>query len=393
MERVKKIAIVNQRYGLEVNGGSEQLARELAEQLLPFYEVEVLTSCALDYTNWANHYPEGVEEINGVTVRRFPTDKPRGADFGPLTAELLNHHIGDRKREERWMDGLGPHCPGCIAYMREHESEYSAFLFVTYLYYLTARGLPAVQDKAVLIPTAHDEPYIRMGIYKDIFCKPRAIGYLTDDEQAFVHALFHNRDVPNDILGMGVVVPESPDPEGFKAKHKLDEYLLYVGRIDEGKNCPALFYDFLRYKQDNPDSKLKLVLMGKAVIPVLSHPDIIPLGFVTEEEKYDGMAGARMLVMPSEYESLSIVVLESLALGVPVVVNETCKVLKGHCIKSNAGLYYSSYHEFAGVLDYLLTHPAQYTQMGKNGKAYVEANYQWPVIIDKLCRLIEIAEQ
>ena len=44
---MEKIAIINQRYGLEVNGGSELYSREIAERLNSNYDVEVLTSCAV----------------------------------------------------------------------------------------------------------------------------------------------------------------------------------------------------------------------------------------------------------------------------------------------------------------------------------------------------------
>ena len=62
---MKKIAIINQRYGLEVNGGSELYSRQIAERLKAKYEVEVLTSCAVEYVKWQNYYKEGVEDING----------------------------------------------------------------------------------------------------------------------------------------------------------------------------------------------------------------------------------------------------------------------------------------------------------------------------------------
>ena len=49
---MKKIAIVVQRYGLEVNGGAELHARLLAEELNKSNLVEVFTTCALDYDLW-----------------------------------------------------------------------------------------------------------------------------------------------------------------------------------------------------------------------------------------------------------------------------------------------------------------------------------------------------
>ena len=128
--------------------------------------------------------------------------------------------------------------------------------------------------------------------------------------------------------------------------------------------------------------------MGKSVIPIPEDEDIVSLGFVSEEDKYNGMAAAQMLVLPSRFESLSIVVLESLALSVPVVVNGVCEVLHGHCTKSNAGLYYKNYFEFEAAINYLLEHKDVHDAMGVNGVRYVEENYRWDVIINRLDQLI-----
>ena len=58
-----------------------------------------------------------------------------------------------------------------------------------------------------------------------------------------------------------------------------------------------------------------------------------------------------VLVMPSYYESLSMVALEAWALGKPVLANARCDVLLGQCLRSNAGLYYENAAEFAAALD------------------------------------------
>ena len=176
--------------------------------------------------------------------------------------------------------------------------------------------------------------------------------------------------------------------DGFKKKYGLDEFLLYVGRVDEGKNCHILFQYFKEYKKRNKN-KLKLVLVGKPVIPVPKDPDIVSLGFVEEQEKYNGIAAAQMLVLPSAFESLSIVVLEAMSLSVPVVVNGACSVLKGHCEKSNGALYYEDYFKFEGAVNYIRSHPETVSEMCANAKKYVEANYSWERIENKLSSLIE----
>ena len=114
---------------------------------------------------------------------------------------------------------------------------------------------------------------------------------------------------------------------------------MYVGRIDANKGCQELFDFFLRYLGAS-ERDLELVLIGTAAMPIPAHPRIRHLGFVDDRDKFDVLAAAEMLVMPSYYESLSMVALEAWALGRPVLANARCDVLLGQCLRSNAGLYY-----------------------------------------------------
>ncbi|MDR2409664.1 MAG: glycosyltransferase family 4 protein [Bacteroidales bacterium] len=383
----KRVAIVNQRYGIEINGGSEQHTRQLAERLISYYEVEVLTTCALEYITWENFFPEGLQSINRVSVRRFPVDKPRDIKhFNETTERLLK---SNSVTEDAWVDEQGPLCTALIKYIWEQKDKYDVFIFVTYLYYLTVRGINIVKDKAILIPTAHDEFPIYFSIYKQVFTIPRAIAFNTKEEQNFIYSLFHNEYIPSDILGVGIEIPDRINPGIVKRKYNIKEYIVYVGRIDESKGCLELFAQFIRYKKENP-SNLKLLLIGKSVMEIPRHSDILSIGFVIEEEKYNVMASAKMLVLPSLYESLSIVTLESLALGIPVILNGNCEVLVGHCRKSNAGLYYKNYYEFAAAINYLLSHQKEYTTMQLNGNKYVKENYTWDIILNKLRKLIDL---
>lgn len=387
---MKKICFVVQRYGLEVNGGAELHCRQLAEHLRPFYDVTVLTTKAVDYISWANTYEKDEEEINGVRVLRFGVEHPRKMEiFNEVNARFARGEIRTREEQEEWLDKQGPYVPSLLNYIREEKDAYNAFIFFTYLYYPTVKGIPLVREKAILIPTAHREPFLEMSMYRDVFCLPRGIFYNTREERYLAEFVFENENIPNDIGGVGVQTPEYTDPSEFRAKYGLDQYLLYVGRIDTAKGCEWLFRFFKRYKQRRPGS-LKLVLMGKPVIPIPDDENIISLGFVDEKDKFDGMAGAEALVLPSEFESLSIVVLESMAVKRPVIVNGKCEVLAGHCIRSNGGLYYESYSEFERVIDFILEHPETADIMGENGKRYVEKNYRWEQIVERLCQLIEM---
>lgn len=385
----KKLAIINQRYGLEVNGGSELYSRQIAERLCEKYDVEVLTSCSLDYVTWSNYYKPGLEEVNGVKVRRFPTEHERTPRiFSALDLEMHQNPNVSPQQAYKWMDEMGPYCPKLIEYIKAHGEEYDAIIVVTYLYYTAVRSLPVIGKKAIFIPTAHQEPYIHFKMYEEIFEAPKAYVFLTDEERDLVHAKFPQvQDKPYDIMGVGVDVPQTVDADAFKKKYSLNNYIIYVGRIDQGKDCPRMFDYFIEYKKRNPGD-LKLVLMGKAVVDIPQHPDIISLGFVSEEDKFNGIKGAKALILPSKFESLSISVLEAMTLSIPVIVNGRCDVLKGHCVKSNGGLYYMKYFEFEGCISYLLSHKEEYNQMCVNAKKYVDTYFEWDVIMDKFDKII-----
>lgn len=386
----KKIAIINQRYGLEVNGGSELYSRQIAERLCSKYDVEVLTTCCLDYVTWANYYPEGIEQINGVTVRRFPTDHERISEiFSALDIEMHQNPNVTTAQSEQWIDEMGPYCPKLIQYLEEHKEDYDVFIIVTYLYYTAVRSMPIVADKAIFIPTAHQEPYIHFKLYEEVFRAPKAYIFLTDEEKKLVEDKFQISEKPNDVMGVGIDVPEVVDAKKFKDKYQLDNYIIYVGRIDFGKECPRMFQYFTEYKKRNKGN-LKLVLMGKAVVDIPYHPDIVSLGFVSDEDKFNGIKGAKALVLPSKFESLSISVLEAMALSIPVIVNGKCDVLKGHCTKSNGGLYYENFFEFEGCLNYMLSNHKEYSEMCKNAKKYVETYFNWDMIMDKFDNMLII---
>ncbi len=385
----KKIALVNQRYGLEVNGGSELHCRQLAERLTEFYDVEVITTCALDYVTWENHYPAGVSDINGVTVRRFKVDKPRRQkSFDRLSGMVIGvPHTA--KDERKWIEAQGPYSPECVQYIKDHAEDYHVVIFMTYLYYITATCLHEGSiPNAFLLPTAHDEPPIYLEYYKDVFRNAKGIIYNTGEEKAFCERMFGIEDTSNIIAGVGIAPPDERELFDAKERYGIDNYIVYIGRIDESKGCGTLFKYFAEYKT-RVGGDVKLVLLGKSVMDIPKRDDIISIGFVGDTEKYSVIRDSHALVLASEFESLSMVVLESMAFKRPVLVNGRCTVLKGHCKRSDAGLYFENYFEFEGALRYLLTHKEEAAEMGENGKTYVDENYRWSVILDKICTMVD----
>lgn len=384
-----KICFVVQRYGLEVNGGAELLCRQLAEHLLSRYsDIHVLTTKAIDYMSWKDEYEKDEEVINGVKVHRFSVAHERNQDeFNKINGKFMRGELAESEEME-WIEKQGPVVPSLIEYLKKNKDNYSVFIFNTYLYYTTVVGVKEVAEKAIVIPDAHDEPFLRMKIFDDVFMRPRAFFFNTEEERCLVHNKYRNENIPSMLGGAGVDVPDVVDGERFKKKYNIDDYVIYVGRIDEGKNCHVLFKYFQEYKKRNQND-LKLVLIGKAVIDIPKDENIISLGFVSEEDKFDGIDGAQTLILPSEFESLSIVVLEAMSLKTPVIVNGKCPVLRGHCIKSNGAFYYNNYFEFEGEINYILEQRENTQKICENAYEYVNTNFRWDIIVDRLSTLIE----
>lgn len=373
-----RLCFVVQRYGLEVNGGSELACRLLAEHLAREHDVEVLTTRAVDYHTWADHYESGLTEVNGIPVRRFSVAKVRDlAAFSRLPLPFKGV-----KQGRKWVEEQGPYCPELIGYMTANSDDYDFFIFLTYRYYQSFEGLNAVPEKSVLIPTAEEDSALDYAVYKDIFNVPRGIIYLTPEERQIITAHTGPVDVPGRVIGLGIDKVEATGKESFTRSYKIQEpYIVYVGRIDTNKGCLQMFDFFLKYKKSR-GSGLKLYLVGQAFIDIPKHPDIIQLGFISNEDKVAAMKYAAAEIMPSKYESFSFATLEAMAQRTPVLGNAECAVVKGHCTRSNAGLFYYNYPEFAESLDLLIGDGELNNRLGMNGQKYVENNYSWNVVLE-----------
>lgn len=383
------VTFVVQRYGREILGGSETLAREVAQRLSKRVSVRVLTSCAQDYVTWENAYEPGETEIDGVRVIRFPVIEPRRHDFDRLSARLYGRSTRTLDEELEWVRAQGPQVPGLLQYLREHRDESDVFIFFTYIYYPTALGLRLVADKALLVPTAHDEPPIYFGIYKSLFHSPRAILYNTEEERRLVQRLFGNEYIPSTIAGVGIEVPENPNPERFRRKLGIrTPYFLYLGRIVSSKGCDELIANFRHYRQTYP-GEASLVLLGKTEMSLPQTPEILYGGFVDETDKFDAIAGAEAVIIPSRYESLSIIALEAWGLGKPVVSTAFSPVLYGMGRRSNGGLYYHDTKEFVEILHFLIENKELARTIGRQGRAFVARTYNWQSVEDSYHRMID----
>ncbi|MEZ4517894.1 MAG: glycosyltransferase [Chloroflexota bacterium] len=393
MPRQKRLAVVVQRYGLEVNGGAEQHARWFAEQMTTTDEVHVLTTCAVDYLTWADFYEAGESDLNGVRVHRFPVDQPRDWSKEHRQTEKLLKYKQTLFDQIRWIKDQGPYSTALLQWIITHRDDFDRFVFFTFHYASTYFGLQLVADKAFLVPTAHEDPFLELPSYRPVFHLPRGIAFNTTSEQELVHRTVHNEQVPYRIAGMGVEVPDDISAERFRQTTGIqDNFLLYVGRIDESKNVPQLIDFFRRYRRETAvdgAQPLKLVLLGKANMPIPKDPDIIALGFVPDQVKFDAIRAADVVILPSLYESLSMITLEAWSIQTPMLVNGNCDVVKRLTKESNGGLYYYTYDEFAVALTTLLASADLRSTLGKQGRRFVDTHYRPDIVIAKYRDLLE----
>ena len=406
-----KIGIVVQRYGTEILGGSEYHCRLIAERLAERHEVEVLTTCARDYVTWKNEYPQGTDRVRGVSVRRFASAQVRDIEaFNRYSSWIFTHAHG-RQDEMEWLKQQGPWCPSLHEHLERHHESYDALVFFTYLYAPTVLGLQVDPGRSLLVPTAHDEPAIHLDLYKETFSLPAAIAYNTDVERKFLTTHFSIRAIAEETVGCGVDLlgsSDRPDPADeapddaddddgrrhlsargavFRRRHRLHgPFVLYGGRIDPGKGCEELIEYFSSYVTEGGDASL--VLMGVKLMPLPEEPFIRFAGRLSDEERLQALEAATVVVVPSPYESLSLLALESFAVGTPVLANARSDVLVDHSVRSNAALYYADRDEFVECLKRLVSDQTLRQAMGRNGRAYVRRHYRWDVIMDKYERML-----
>lgn len=388
----RRIAFVIQRYGADLVGGSETLAREYAERLVPRgFDVTVYTSTARDYVTWRSEYPVGGSTERGVRVLRFAPTRDRDLAAFNRLAEPMYVRATTAEDEKIFLETQGPLVPGLIETLRKEASQYEAILFFTYLYYPTVEGIRAAGTRSVFIPTAHDEPPLRFAMFRGIFEGVRSYAFCSAPEARLVASRFDISKCSQDVVGIGVDPPPPPDVEEFKILRGIERpYLLYAGRIDAGKGCDEMlrFYEAAQAEiMGCPD----MYLIGKLAMELPAIPRLRHLGFVSEDEKHAAMAGASALICPSPYESLSITLLEAMSHGTPVLASSRSDVLVDHCHKSNAGLVYGTAEEFRESVRLLVLDEPLRRLLGESGRRYALTEFSWERVLDRLVRQIDAA--
>lgn len=428
-----KVAFVVTRYGPEINGGAELHCKKIVHKMKSFWDVEVLTTCAKDYQSWDNHYKQENTFIDGIMVRRFMTDYSRPMHtFKNCYDLLVNLHslkyhdqdialegkahvdlLVDKKLnsdsrssnfaqiapeeelisqlENYWMRTQGPCSSQLLAYLEEFKDSYDLFIFFTFTYALTYYGLPIVSDKAILVPTIHREACLGFNLFQDLSAQVKYYMFNTEEEKILAHSLFPSINSENsEVVGLGF---DKHDLESDD--HELDTsitaqpYILYVGRIEKSKGIDELV-SFFHSFMNTYAKPLKLILVGEEFTEIPKSEHIISTGFISEASKNHLLQKAEIFIMPSPYESLSIALLEAWNHKIPALVNGACDVLQGHCNRSSGGLYYVDEKSFHQLLLMLLSNDLLRQGLGINGFQYVQKNFTWNTILEKIHRIANL---
>lgn len=386
---MKKIGFVIPWYSEKIPGGAEMELRGLTTHLHESgVELEILTTCVKEFSaDWNdNYFRAGVEKVHGFTLRRFKVRKRDTAAFDAVNFKIMNGQSITAAEQETYVRE-SVNSPELYEYMRSHKDEYSLFVFIPYMFGTTYNGMQVCPEKTVMIPCFHDEAYVYMDVYKPVFERIAGIIYHAQPEFELANRIFNLSAVSQAVLGEGVYTELTSDGERFRKKYGIKEdFILYAGRKDHGKMVHILLKYFEEYKKRR-NSAMKLVLIGGGNIELpeslVKSGEVIDLGFIDIQDKYDAQAAALALCQPSQFESFSLVIMESWLSRRPVMVNAKCEITRNFASVTNGGLYFDNYFEFEGALNYLADHPDVADQMGENGRNYVLSNFAWDVIVER----------
>lgn len=396
-----RIAFVVQRYGNEVNGGAEQHCRDIAERLavMPDMErIKVFTTCARDHTTWSNHFPRGVTTEAGVEVERFPVVFPRIQPLQNVFGRLALHGPRLRTFEVPWVISQGPFAPELIQRLKHARRAFDVIVFFSYLYYPTIFGLPFVAERSLFVPTAHDEPALRMRRALRCFTMARAIAYNTEEEKALVDSRVR-ATARTAIVGCGVNL----DPSTALPERRGRPYLLYLGRIETAKGVPELIRGFRAFRRQHANrsfatrwghhtgKELELVLAGREGD---MHPDRLDdihwAGFVSDPRREALLRGCEAVVIPGKLDSLSLSLLEAWAMRTPTLSTSECPVKHGHVRRAGAGIEFGHGTSLEQALLALFADADRRSSAADRCERYVRSNYAWPEVLRRFVDLARV---
>jgi glycosyltransferase involved in cell wall biosynthesis len=380
-----RVAFVPLRYGPGVVGGSETQMREFATGLAARgWDVEVLTSRAVDHTGWSDDLPEGASEEDGLVVRRFSSvhrHSPAGLKAQKAIQAGAIPAIDEQWTWVSWRYAM----PDLFHHLLRHGHTFDSVVFSPYLFWHTIVGVSAVPDNAVVMPCLHDESYARLDVVRHVLSTPRSVWFQSEPEHRLAHRL--GPVTPHHVLtGNAMNVPDAYDPVGFRARHGLTRpFLLYAGRREHDKGWDWLLETFASASRHGNDSvDLVTIGVGQVEAPGGMEHRVIDLGYVSDEERNNAFAAAVACVQPSRMESFSRTVMEAWLAGTPVLVIEGSEAVEWHLARCGGGVTFRDGPTLARGLEQLAGDPVRASELAEAGRAYVLAEYASPVVIDRI---------
>jgi glycosyltransferase involved in cell wall biosynthesis len=351
------------------------------------HTVELLATCAVNPCTWANEVPPRSFESGGVTVRLFLANPRKDLEtFQRLEQKIAAAERLSCEEEEIWVDN-SLNSDALYAYIRATEPQTDYFLFAPYLFGLTIRGAQIAPKKTALIPCLHDENFTKLQCIHALFQSVSKLLFNAPPEWELAKKCYAIPDSKSFLVSLGFDIPFSPpDPERFRKKYKITRpFLTFCGRRESGKNFELLL-EMVRVFQKTYPGKIQFVTFGSGSVPLEPRDsgNVFDLGFLSEEDKRDAYAAALLNCQPSRNESLSIIVMESWLCGRPVLVNRRCNVTAYWVDLCRGGFTFSDYFDFEQTIVYALSHPQELQEMSENGRYFVQNNFDWKTILDRL---------
>jgi glycosyltransferase involved in cell wall biosynthesis len=415
-----RLAFVTPRYGADILNGPEHACRLLAEHISRRHDVDVITTCARHAVSWRNEYAEGPDRVRGVRIRRFPVSQPVPGDAAQVMAKLTGEPHG-RADELDWVKQSGPWSAGLLEHLKQQLHAYDAVVFFSMSAATTVFGLPMASARSVLFPYLELSPTLRLGLWSEVLASARAIGLVSAAERSLMRHYVRAGVTNEEVVGIGVerspghayprhqqdpaddlVSDDSPAPDGdglvesplegrgipFRRRHRLyDSFALYGGRVEADNGCQEMLDYFDTYATAEPDP-LSLVLMGVKMMRVGDAPYLRQAGVLPERDRMVAYEAAEVTIAPATSDLLAEAVLESFAVGTPVLASARNAAAVEHCSKANAGLYYQNRDEFVECLKLLATDAPLRQKLGNNGRRYIEEHYRWDGVVMRLEKLL-----
>lgn len=417
-----KFAFITPRYGAEISSGPEHACRLLAEEVAQRHDVDVITTCARDASTWANDCAEGPDKVRGVVVRRFAVSQPHDAAAFTALSLRLQTEPPARAAELEWVRLRGPWSPGLMEHLKRQHRTYDALVFFSLQHATTVHGLDIAPERSVLFPYAQLVPSLRFGLWAELLRAPRGIGLFSETERRLIHQYIHATPAHEELVGIGVnpmpqqtyprhqqnpadvVVPdgetaaepvEEDDDPGylagrgvpFRRRHRLyGPIALYGGRVEPDNGCEEMLDYFDAYHAG--DEEASLVLMGVKMMTVPAEPYLRFAGVLPDRERMTAYEAATVTIAPASDDLLAQPLLESLAVGTPVLASARGESAAEHLRRANAGLYYANRDEFVEAMRLLVTDNRLRERLGENGRQYMQQHYQWDAVLGRFERLV-----